>query len=338
MSKNIISPEQMALTIFKTATLNMRNFQAHCNKKGYTFFQDVNIEKVQLYSLLFSYNFMTTVLSKKYSPSVLDEVLEPAYSIIEEIFPHIGKEKLNNLLKKIKRLSLPLFISPNYSISLSKVFLSFTTDSKKYLDDSSIIMDVAIELTAWMKYSEFIIKEYKIKKARKSLWKHSIHEKQLAEHLAAFIRLSAKEFYEHCIHEEKYDDHYSFGLERLLYFSYFYQFSFIKNSLSNSFSESTAKRVSNHIKDSLHRSINTIIGEKETIESKTRFLQINQSSSPTIDSVTKTASSFIYGVNEVDDDLYEDDPELITDIAIELLTWKMQSEFLVKEYEHYSVL
>lgn len=164
----IVTSEEMGQIIYALASTRTDEFYNYCCGMPFKF----NPVLLLSYSMIYNFFFIKQTLSKKYSEELSDHIIDVA---LESFYARIGELFNKNLAESTKSitiitmLDLDMFFYENRRIqsnewldSLSKTFLDNICVDKEFLYDSSLVLDVSIELTSWMK-NEYLIREYMIK-------------------------------------------------------------------------------------------------------------------------------------------------------------------------------
>lgn len=166
--KKKVSVDTMGMIVCETARERAESFYNHCVNNGLLF----KPAALQVYAFTYNFYFISRVLSRKYKDDVVQLIMDSAFAVFFRMSKEIFNENDINAIKKdISKKLIEIDINMNLKSTdksynpitvLSKQFLCDITETNNYDLDADIIIDIAIELSSWIRFSDFLITEYRI--------------------------------------------------------------------------------------------------------------------------------------------------------------------------------
>ena len=164
--KKRVTCAQMGIIVCETARLRCEDFYKKCEEKELNF----RPAALQVYTFVYNYFFISKILLKKYKHETVEKIMQSAYDVFigmsKEIFSDIQMKKLEkDILFTFEWLNdmyncedNGAFDNPLYNIS--KMFIEDIMGESVY--DIALQMETQIEISAWIKFSDFLLTEYKV--------------------------------------------------------------------------------------------------------------------------------------------------------------------------------
>lgn len=164
-----ITPESMGLVVCETARCRIESLIKDCKENNIEY----KIAPLEIYTFTYNFFLIEKVLIKKHDKITVSKIIDSAfnnfYNMCEKSFDKndmilIKKEikiRYEVLEKIIEKQSMGTF--DNYIRDITKLFIiDITGDDNSYLNEIHV-MTIFINIVNWIKFSEFLLSDYKIK-------------------------------------------------------------------------------------------------------------------------------------------------------------------------------